>query len=669
MRQRLAFFIRAILVAVFALSILPVLMGQAPDAVVEEGVQLRIEQQELAYLKKSGQLSAEEYAARLKNFQQRDRNYKLGVAKYPKDQQAALAQQVENRYAVVFPPLQQKWNAEALRLQEEAKALTAKRNKELEADALTAAQLQTERFFRQRQREQGTLSAAEATARDAADTAKITALQSTYAGYGGTWVGSFNRRVQQLTDQLVKERDLQERVADTTSEVGKDAHKASDLMISMSRNSVRRSEGAISSAQESQVNAPLKTALEVIQAKYVPTAALGASARDYNERVTTLVQKATRENRDQWMREARGETAVNRAPPAPIQPAINTDYLKEMPEAGRVLADHQGTDASDTVAKQWGALYQLRAMMELQSGGRNFRNQWTTDEEKVRSSYSESMAKLEQPKFDEEETRKLGANSPRAKWFDRRTKYELDKSFREEILKRYFSADWQNRFRALEQAQQQRLAMQQAREQMASPSYQTPAKRNVGILGWLITVAIVLGIPFLLFIRPIIRSYNGLVLLRNQTQKAWAQIDVQLKRRHDLISNFVETVKGYAKHERGTLEEVAKARSMAASATTVAEKAGAESALTATMKTLYAVVESYPDLKANQNFIALQASLTSTEDMVAASRQQYNDEVLEYNTRVQSFPTNLVATIFRFKVRDFFEVKSEAEREGVKASF
>ncbi|MCO5053847.1 MAG: LemA family protein [Verrucomicrobiae bacterium] len=169
------------------------------------------------------------------------------------------------------------------------------------------------------------------------------------------------------------------------------------------------------------------------------------------------------------------------------------------------------------------------------------------------------------------------------------------------------------------------------------------------------------------FLSPV-ATYNDLVTLRNTVQNAWAQIDVQLKRRHDLISNYVEIVKGYAKHERGTLEEVAKARSRAAGATTMAERSDAENALASTMKSLYAVVESYPELKANQNFIALQHNLTETENILAGKREAYNNTVLTYNNRVQRFPTNLFAKVFRFKVRDFFELKSETEREAPKAS-
>ena len=180
----------------------------------------------------------------------------------------------------------------------------------------------------------------------------------------------------------------------------------------------------------------------------------------------------------------------------------------------------------------------------------------------------------------------------------------------------------------------------------------------------LVLVVIVLGI-----VVWIVGAYNGLVRLRNQLENAWAQIDVQLKRRHDLIPNLVETVKGYAAHERGTLEAVTQARNMAIAAKGVAERAQAENALTGALKSLFAVAEAYPELKANQNFMRLQEELTSTENKVAFSRQFYNDSVMSYNTQIEVFPQNFIAGMFRFTRREFFEVKAEAEREAPKVSF
>ena len=150
-------------------------------------------------------------------------------------------------------------------------------------------------------------------------------------------------------------------------------------------------------------------------------------------------------------------------------------------------------------------------------------------------------------------------------------------------------------------------------------------------------------------------AYNGFVRRRNRIDEAWAQIDVQLRRRYDLIPNLVETVKGYAAHERGTFEAVTQARANAIGAQGVAQQAQAETQITGALKSLFAVSERYPDLKANQNFLALQEELTSTEGRIAYARQFYNETVRSYNTRIQSFPTNLLAGGFGFGVREYFE--------------
>ena len=186
---------------------------------------------------------------------------------------------------------------------------------------------------------------------------------------------------------------------------------------------------------------------------------------------------------------------------------------------------------------------------------------------------------------------------------------------------------------------------------------------GLGLIG-LIFVVLIVGV--LLWV---VGAYNGLVRLRNQLENAWAQIDVQLKRRHDLIPNLVETVKGYAKHERDTFERVTQARNMAMNAKSVGERAEAENVLSGALKSLFAVAEAYPELKANQNFMQLQEELASTENKVAFSRQFYNDSVMTYNTRIEVFPTNLLAGAFNFGRREFFEVKDEAQREAPKVSF
>jgi len=186
----------------------------------------------------------------------------------------------------------------------------------------------------------------------------------------------------------------------------------------------------------------------------------------------------------------------------------------------------------------------------------------------------------------------------------------------------------------------------------------------------MIAVYIVIGIVALL-IALFVLTFNGLVRLRNQVRNAWAQIDVQLKRRHDLIPNLVETVKGYMKHERETLESVTNARNLAQQAIGkgVGAQSKAEADLSGALSRLLAVVENYPDLKANQNFLALQEELTSTENKISFSRQFYNDSVLGYNNKTQMFPSNIVANVTGFKAGEFFEVEVAAEREAPEVSF
>ena len=180
---------------------------------------------------------------------------------------------------------------------------------------------------------------------------------------------------------------------------------------------------------------------------------------------------------------------------------------------------------------------------------------------------------------------------------------------------------------------------------------------------------IILLIIIVLIVVFIVSMYNSLIGLRNQVKNAWSQIDVQLKRRHDLIPNLIETVKGYMNHERATLENITNARSKAVSAQGVAEKAKAEAQLTDAMGKFNLVVENYPDLKANQNFLALQEELTSTENKISFSRQNYNDQVLFYNNKIQMFPSNIMANMFNFKEEVFFQVEEKSEREVPKVSF
>ncbi|HZP30625.1 MAG TPA: LemA family protein [Acidimicrobiia bacterium] len=186
----------------------------------------------------------------------------------------------------------------------------------------------------------------------------------------------------------------------------------------------------------------------------------------------------------------------------------------------------------------------------------------------------------------------------------------------------------------------------------------------------MIAVIVIVAIVLLLLL-ILVLSYNGLIKTRNRVDNAWSQIDVQLKRRHDLIPNLVETVKGYAAHERQTLEAVTNARANAINASntgTVAQQAQAENVLSGALKSLFAVAEAYPDLKANQNFLQLQEEVTSTEDRIAYARQFYNDSVLNYNNKIQTFPRNMIANSFNFQKREFFETAPE-ETGPVKVQF
>lgn len=181
------------------------------------------------------------------------------------------------------------------------------------------------------------------------------------------------------------------------------------------------------------------------------------------------------------------------------------------------------------------------------------------------------------------------------------------------------------------------------------------------ILLIIIILVVVIGV----FVASI---YNSLITLRQRTEEAWSDIDVQLKRRYDLIPNLIETVKGYASHEKEVFENVTKARSNAMQAQGTESQAEAENMLSGTLKSLFAVAESYPELKANENFLELQRELTDTENKIQASRRFYNSTVMAFNTKIEVFPSNFIAGNFGFTKKDYFEIE-ETEREPVKVSF
>jgi LemA protein len=182
------------------------------------------------------------------------------------------------------------------------------------------------------------------------------------------------------------------------------------------------------------------------------------------------------------------------------------------------------------------------------------------------------------------------------------------------------------------------------------------------------TIVLIIVLLLLLLAAPI-GLYNQLVALRNRVKNAWSQIDVQLKRRHDLIPNLVETAKGYLTHEKETLEKVIQARNMAMSAKGINESAQAENMLSGALKSLFAVVESYPNLKADRQMLAMHEELTNTENKISFARQYYNDEAMRYNTQIEVFPANVVAGMFGFTKQDFFQVDSAEERVAPNVKF
>ena len=183
----------------------------------------------------------------------------------------------------------------------------------------------------------------------------------------------------------------------------------------------------------------------------------------------------------------------------------------------------------------------------------------------------------------------------------------------------------------------------------------------MGIVLFIVILAVLIIFPIII--------YNKLIRLHQRVKNSWSQIDVQLKRRHVLIPNLVEVAKGYMAHERDTLENVIKARQQAISAESIKEKGNAENFLTSTLRSLFAVVENYPNLKADTQMLNLHEELTSTENKISFARQYYNDEVMRYNTQIKVFPANVIADMFNFEVEDFFEIEDLAEKEAPKVDF
>ena len=180
---------------------------------------------------------------------------------------------------------------------------------------------------------------------------------------------------------------------------------------------------------------------------------------------------------------------------------------------------------------------------------------------------------------------------------------------------------------------------------------------------WIVIIVVALILVY------IISVFNRLVSLKNRTDEAWSDIDVQLKRRYDLIPNLVETVKGYAKHEKGVFEDVTKARAEALKAGSMEDKAKANNQITEALKSVFAVAEAYPELKANENFVELQREITDTEDKIQASRRFYNANVRDLNIAIESFPSNVIAGMFKYQKKELFEIKDAGQKENVKVEF
>ncbi len=185
----------------------------------------------------------------------------------------------------------------------------------------------------------------------------------------------------------------------------------------------------------------------------------------------------------------------------------------------------------------------------------------------------------------------------------------------------------------------------------------------MNVLGWILLGGLVAIILWLIYV------FNSLITLKNRVQEAWSDIEVQLKRRYDLIPNLVETVKGYAKHEKAIFDEAVKARERALTAGSLADRAKAENALTGALKSILALSENYPDLKASQNFLSLQQELTDTEDKISAARRFYNGNVRDFNIKIQVFPNNLIAGMFGFSQKELFELEEPKAKEPVKVKF
>jgi len=429
--------------ALIVLIFLSQALGQPVSPLVDEGVNLRIAQQELKYLERTRQIDREEYLRRENARWKADRDFRKRLGRLPRDQQRSLYQQITNRVSILILPLQQQWQAEVLTTEARDKALSESRAIEMEADAARAAELQAARAAQQRQ---GAMNSNETSGNDSASVAEITRLQNKYIAYGGQWPGKFNGRVTQLATKLVRTQDINERVADTTTEVGKDAHRAGEIYLAIRRNQIRRVDGAMTVAASESENAALQKESDKILAKYAAGGALAASRADFAERYLLLGERAAARYVQQWDKEANDEVAARRAAASVTRvaqggtPAMSEAWIDRAPTVAQVFKDVQGSDQIDTTARQAAAFEILRSSIQNWTGQIDTRHM----SPRAAAKFSEySIAFGQKPydlKFDDATC--TGKKCIRWQFYQKEWHYSLDIPFARDFLGRYFAPEY-----------------------------------------------------------------------------------------------------------------------------------------------------------------------------------------------------------------------------------
>jgi type IV secretory pathway TraG/TraD family ATPase VirD4 len=429
--------------ALIVLIFLSQALGQSVSPLVDEGVNLRIAQQELKYLERTRQIDREEYLRRENARWKADRDFRKRLARLPRDQQRSLYQQITNRVSILILPLQQQWQAEVRTTEARDKALSESRAIEMEADAARAAELQAARAAQQRQ---GAMNSNETSGNDSASVAEITRLQNKYIAYGGQWPGKFNRRVTQLATKLVRTQDINERLADTTTEVGKDAHRAGEIYLAIRRNQIRRVDGAMTVAASESENTALQKESDAILAKYAAGGALAASRADFEERYLLLGERAAARYVQQWDKEANDEVAARRAAASVTRvaqggtPAMSEAWIDRAPTVAQVFKDMQGSDQIDTTARQAAAFEILRSAIQNWTGVLDIRQM----SPRAAAKFTEySIAFGQKPydlKFDDATC--TGKTCIRWQFYQKEWHYSLDIPFARDLLGRYFAPEY-----------------------------------------------------------------------------------------------------------------------------------------------------------------------------------------------------------------------------------